>query len=223
MDDLDEKLRRTRVDTGDPAVVAAVTALATERTRPTPRRRRILGPAIGVGAALVLVGGGAMAVGGWAPWNITDPDLAFSRTWTDVDGNVLGTCETRMKASVLPKQEMLDAARAYLADLDIASMVPNTESVAARLAQLDRADRLPQLIEGADVADFDIKLVGGTQPDPTVSDAHVLQDALASVVFNGMASAVFAAFPDDSFLSVHGVGGESQTQCSTDPTETPAP
>lgn len=223
MDDLDEKLRRARAGTDDPAVVAAVTALATERTRPAPRRRRILAPAIGGGMALVLVGGGAMAVGGWAPWNITDPDISFTRTWTDVDGNFLGTCETRMKADVLPSQEIQDAARAYLADLDIASMVPNTESVAARLAQLDRADRLPQLIEGAETADFDIKLVGGTQPDPTVSDAHVLQDALASVVFNGMASAVFAAFPDDSFLSASGVGGESQTQCSTDPTETPAP
>lgn len=223
MDDLDEKLRHARAKTDDPATVAAVNALAAERTRPTPRRRRILVPAIGVGAALVLVGGGAMAVGGWAPWNITDPDISFTRTWTDVDGSFVGACETRMKADVLPSHEMQDAARAYLADLDIANMAPDSESVAARLAQLDRADRLPQLIEGAETADFDIMLADGIQPDPTVSDASILQDALASVVFRGMADAVFADFPDDGFLAVHGIGGEWQTQCSTDPTEIPTP
>lgn len=223
MDDLDEKLRHARAKTDDPATVAAVNALAAERTRPAPRRRRILAPAIGVGAALVLVGGGAMAVGGWAPWNITDPDISFTRTWTDVDGSFVGVCETRMKANVLPTQQMQDAARAYLADLDIANMAPDSESVAARLAQLDRADRLPQLIEGAETTDFDIMLADGIQPDPTVSDASILQDALASVVFRGMADAVFAEFPDDGFLAVHGIGGEWQTQCSTDPAEIPTP
>ncbi|QPE03918.1 hypothetical protein IT882_11755 [Microbacterium schleiferi] len=223
MDDLDETLRNARAKTDDPAVVTAVHVLAAARTRRTPQRRRILAPAIGFGAALVLVGGGAMAAGGWAPWNITDPDLAFTRSWTDVDGNFVGFCETRMKADVLPTQEVQDAARAYLSDLDIANMAPDSASVAVRLAHLDRADRLSHLIPGADMADFDFTLVGGPQPDPTVSDAHVLQEALAVVVFNGMAKSVFASFPDDESLFVSGVGGEWQTQCSTDATETPAP
>lgn len=220
MDDLDEKLRHARAKIDDPAVVAAVSTLAAERTRPTRRRRRILAPAMGVGAALVLVGGGAMAVGGWAPWNITDPDISFTRTWTDVDGNFVGVCETRFKADQFPTQEIEDAARAYLANLDIANMVPDAEHVAARLLQLDRPDDLPTLIAGARASDYDVHLVYGPQSDPSVTDAEILQESLALKVSRALGESLLTRWPSE--LS-DGVGSSSETQCSTDPTETPAP
>lgn len=220
MDDLDEKLRHARAKTDDPATVAAVNALAAERTHPTPRRRRILAPAISVGASLVLVGGGAMAVSGWAPWNITDPDISFTRTWMDVDGNFVGFCETRFKSDQFPTQEIQDAARAHLADLDIANMAPDAEHVAARLLQLDRPDDLPTLIAGAKVSDYDVRLVHGPQPDPSVTDAEVLQESLALKVSRALAEYLFTRWPSE--LS-NGVESSSETQCSTDPTETPAP
>ncbi len=220
MDDLDETLRNARAKTDDPAVVAAVHALAAARTRRTPRRRRILAPAISVGAALVLVGGGAMAVGGWAPWNIADPDISFTRAWADVDGDFVGFCETRFKSDQFPTTEIQEAARAYLADLDIANMTPDAEHVAARLLQLDRPNDLPTLIAGAKASDYDVRLVYGPQPDPSVTDAEILQEGLALKVSRTLGEYLLARWPSE--LS-NGVESNSESQCSTDPTETPAP
>ncbi|MBB6389747.1 hypothetical protein [Microbacterium thalassium] len=220
MDELDERLRRARAGVDDPAVAAALHALVEDRTHTAPRHRRVLGPAIGIGAALVLVSGGTVAATEGILWNITDPDLVISRSWTDVEGTFLGTCETRVKADQFPTQEIQDAARDYLAALDIEHMAPNTEVLAGGLNSVGRLDDLPRLVAGANPNDWDVTHVGDLITDPLYTDAWLMQDALAADAMQGMGEALLERWPDELR---DGVGASGETHCSTDPIEAPAP
>lgn len=180
-----------------------------------PRRRPILLPALGIGGALALMGAGVAVATQWGPWAyVPDADIVIAREWTDVDGVSLGACESHLAVDKLDP-EAVDAARQYLAGVDVNALDPNAESVAAALVAVDLPERMPQLIPGGDVNDYDVKNVGvgeGAIWDRVWhSDAHILQAGLVRTILYGMAEAL----PE----GVASVGSAIETQCTTDPTD----
>lgn len=184
-----------------------------------PRRRPILLPALGIGGALALLGAGVAVATQWGPWTlVTEADIVIAREWTDVEGVSLGGCESRLAVDELDP-EVVDAARQYLAGVDVDALEPNAESVAAALVAVDLPERMPQLIPGGDVNDYDVKNVG--EGDGAIwdrawhTDAHILQAGLVRTILYGMADSVFEALPE----GVASIGSAIETQCTTDPTD----
>lgn len=215
-DPFDEMVERGgRVPSDDPAVREAVSVLAAAHaTRARSRRRRLLAPAVSIGVVFAVASAGAVAATQWAPWMyVPDPDIVIARDWTDVGGETLGSCETRLKTDSL-SVEASDTARTYFATVDLASLEPDAEVVAGLLTAVGRPGDLGRLVEGADVSEFEIRHTGPLWPDEVFSDARILQDGLLHTVVAGMNEALVpftSMLHDGTFQSL------LETQCTTDP------
>ncbi|WP_167043835.1 hypothetical protein [Salinibacterium sp. ZJ454] len=217
MDPIDVKLAeagRLHATTAEQqqAVQTLLASRAAEVRR--PRRRRVLLPALGIGGALSLLGAGVAVATQWGPWTLVPHgDIVIAREWTDVNGASLGACETHIAVDGLAP-DVADAARHYLAGIDVDALQPDAEAVAAALVAVDLPERMPQLIAGADVNDYDVQLTG-TGPiwdRAWHSDARIMQEGLVRTVLYGMADKVFEV------SDVPSIGSLGETQCTTDPT-----
>ncbi len=145
-----------------------------------------------------------MAATQWGPWHTPDPDIVITRHWTDVTGAGLGTCVSRIRTDGLPADVRADV-RAYLNTVDLDAVEPEPEFVALRLKMAGRLEDIGRLVAGADPEDF------GPAGDPGlrdgISDAHVMQDALAQTLAHQL------------FVHVGPIELSStlETQCSGDP------
>ena len=190
----------------------ALNALAARRSL-AARRRRIVIPSIVLGSILTL-GAGAAAATVWGPWTyVEQPDISISRSWVDVDGTFLGSCQSRLAADGMPA----DARRAaldYLADVDIDAIDPDPEVVAGALNAVGRLDELGMLVAGADASAFELTHDGEVNTDPRFSNARILQDALVQTIFGEMVESVFVDHPE---FVAGGIESSVETQCTTDP------
>lgn len=220
-DPLADRLASARVDLETRAeVLPALESLAAARAADGRRShtRRTLVSAISVGAALTVTGAGAVAATQWGPWTyVEEPDVVIARDWTDVDGVYLGSCEARLAADAVPA-DALAAARDYLDSIDLATIEPDPERVAGDLNAVGRLDEVGRLIPGAIPTDFDVTLVGEQWPSEYFTDARILHEGLVSAVFTTMSDAVLAQWPE---LAEDGLSAAVETQCTTDPVETP--
>ncbi len=224
-DPLDETLAEAgqflRDDDGvDAALVALVDARADEaRVATKPRRTRAkLLPTLAIGAALAVVGGGAVAATQWGPWTyVPEPDIVIVRDWSDVSGDFLGSCESRLKVNSLPG-EAYDLAIGYLDAIDVDTVQPDPEWVAGLLHAVGRLDDVGRLVPGAVPSDFSPGGDGWSGPAlEYFSDARVLQDSLTQAVFNGMAAKIRER---DEFRDLSDLTSRVETQCTTDPGRT---
>ncbi|NLP85773.1 hypothetical protein HF576_18215 [Microbacterium sp. CFH 90308] len=169
------------------------------------RNRKFLVPAAIAGALLALVGAGAAVATQWAPWvtEADNPDVVFTREWDDASGTYLGYCEGRIEV-VHWDPDQVAATRTYLATVNVDDLEPNLEWLAMRLARQGELDRLGDLVEGADPADFEDP--GSLAPQEKMSDANLLHNALMRTVLDGMHAAM-----NDPKLSATG-----DVQCTTD-------
>lgn len=200
---------------------SAMQALLAARVRPTrrPRRRPVLRPALAIGGALALLGTGVAAAAQWGPWTfVPEGDIVIAREWTDVEGVVLGTCESRLAVDEVDS-EVLAAAHRYLDGIDVDALQPDAESVAATLVAVDLPERMPYLVPGGDVDDYDVSNAGGEEgaiwDREWHSDARILQDGLVQTVLTGMADSVFNSIPGGT----ESVGSLIETHCTTDPSD----
>lgn len=194
----------------------ALDALATSRTPRATRRRRVLIPTMSISAALVVLGAGAAVATQWAPWNyVPDEDIVIARDWVDVNGNALGSCESRLAAGALPA-DALASARSYLDSLDTDSLEPDGETIAGLLVAVDQPQRMGQLVQGRDVGDYDINHTGPSWDRAWWSDARILQDGLVKVVFTGMSDHLTLKWPELN-TTESSIEARVQTQCTTDP------
>jgi hypothetical protein len=198
----------------DENTVAAVSALSNSAARNDRRHRRVVVPAVLVGSFLALSAGGAAAATAWGAWTYVDePDISFSREWVAVDGEFLGTCESRLVADDLPADARA-AALDYLGALDVDALDPDPEVVAGWLNASGRLDEFGSIIPGVDVTDFELSHDGAVIADSRWSNTRILQDGLVQVVFGGMADSVLGQFPE---LDQQGITSRVETQCTTDP------
>ena len=178
-----------------------------------PRHARKITPVIAIGVALAVVGAGAVAANQWGPWNaVPEADIAVTRDWSDINGNYLGTCESRMVIDVLPSA-VGDLAREYLNSVDLAVLEPNPQSVAEMLNAVGRLDDVGRLVLRAEPSDFTVN--DGAQLSPELyTDARILHTALTQEVFRGVANHIVEELPEaerDEILAT------IETQCNTDP------
>ncbi len=213
-DSLDELLNGAR-DTraADQSVRAALDELHAEHARAArPRRRGRLVPAVSIGIVLGLLGGGAVAATQWGAWTyVPDADLTIARDWTDVEGNSLGSCESRL-AGVSLTDEQRAAVRSLLSEADVDARGPDTEYVAGAMVSTGQPERLGQLIEGARVEDYDLSHTGPLWSEEWLSDARILQDGLTQGIFVEISDEV-----NDRWPELDGMSANVETQCTTDP------
>lgn len=208
---LDARLSRAgRVDTtGTDAALLAVADEARPQSRRRPRR---LVPAIVLGATLALAAPVAVAATQWGPWlYVTDPDLVVAREWTDVDGVVLGSCESRLEMQDLPDDVQADAA-AYLDSLGVATLEPDAESIATQLESMGRLDEIGRFVEGAQPSDFDVAHEGELVESDM--DARILQESLLMTIGRDLGETMLERHPD---ALANGFGSEWETQCTAAP------
>lgn len=238
MDDIETRLRAARPTSGyrdlpltdrakrelaelmlaeRPQSVAASTGQAHSRSRFATRRFVV--PVVVIAAAVSGVGVGAAATQ-WGPWTyVPEADIVIARDWYGADGGYLGGCESRMAVNELP-DDAADAARAYLASVDVSSVTPDTEVIAAELNAAGRLDDLPRLVSGADPNAFDLTHEGEPWNPKFDTDARVLQAALVLEVFSGMSEHLAGEWPE---LATQSLTARAQTQCTTDPLDLPDP
>jgi hypothetical protein len=202
-------------------VASALSALADARASAarSTRKRRVLIPSITIGVALAVSGAGAVVATQWQPWEITDPDIVVARDWADGAGTFLGSCETRLSAHSVGS-DALEAIRNYLKTIDLDSMKPNPEIVAAELLSVGRPDDLSRLIPGAVASDYDVSHSGEPWSSDWFSDARILQDALMHEVFTQMSQEAYAtegSADGVAALANSGISAQLETQCTTDP------
>lgn len=216
-DPLDEALAEAgRFLRPDEAVDDALATLAEARAAAKPARARSrLLPALAIGTALAVAGGGAVAATQWGPWTyVPEPDIVIARDWSDAGGNVLGSCESRLKVGDMPR-EAYDMAIEYLDDIDVDTVQPDPEWVAGTLHALGRLDEVGLLVPGAVPSDFDASGEGWSGPAlEYFSDARVLQDSLTQAVFVGMTAKIRER---DEFRDLLSLTSSVETQCTTDP------
>ncbi len=216
-DPFDESLHRAGRVTIDDAATQQALRDAVGRTRSaTPSRRsRRLAPAIALGAALALATPVAVtAAVQWGPWlHVTDPDLVLARSWTDVDGTALGTCESRWALEELPEDVRADFS-AYFGSLDVDAIEPHAESVAATLNSHGRVEDIGRLVEGARPDDFDVRHHGALLEGDALTDARALQEGLLTAVSRDMAAELG---PQHSGVYEAGLAVMFETQCMATP------
>lgn len=215
-DPLDARLRDAgRVAIDDAATQEALHAVVAEARTARPRRRgRHLAPVVALGAVLVLAAPVAVAATQWGPWTLTDPDLVVARDWFALDGTPIGTCESRLETQELPDDVRADA-EAYLASLDVATMDPDPEAVAAGLNSAGRLDEIGTLVEGAQPGDFDVRHEGELV-DPAASPTErILQDALMHAIQRPLGSMMLEEHPE---AFPNGFEAAWETQCTAAPT-----
>ncbi|MCC6269653.1 MAG: hypothetical protein IT190_00075 [Microbacteriaceae bacterium] len=215
-DPFDDRLASAgRILRDAPEVSSALLALAEARAAEAhnSRRRRLLLPSIIIGSLLTVSGAGAVVATQWQ-WEITDPDIIVARDWTDTAGTYLGSCESRMATEGV-SADALAELRSYLSSLNLDSIAPDPEIVAAELAIAGRPDDLSRLIPGAVAADFDTTNLSKAPRPEWYSDARILQDGLMHEVIRRISKNLEAHWSE-----YDGVIASGQTQCTTDPSRT---
>lgn len=209
MDEFDERLWSAAPTVADDTEVRRVLNQATAR----PRRWQ-LPVALGLAAGLLALGGVAAAAAAvFGPWSLQNPTVSFSRDWTDLDGNYLGTCETRLRLGRLPA-EVRPVVEEYLATHDIDSLEPSWGTVAGLLVATGRPERFPELRVGGDVTDYRITIDGEVWGADEWSDARILQAGLERTVTLAINRELVRRMSE---LGNIGITGTSESQCSTDP------
>lgn len=215
-DPLDERLALAgRVLVDDTEVTSALHAMSVDRlteTRTLPRRRLLFLSMI-IGSVLAVSAAGAVVATQWR-WEIAKPDIIVARDWTDAAGTYLGSCESRMATEGV-SADALAELRTYLKSLDLNSIAPDPETVAAELAMAGRSDDLSRLIPGAVAADFDTSNLNTSAKPEWYSDARILQDGLMNEIFTRINKNLEAHWSE-----YDGVVAGGQTQCTTDPSRT---
>src|SRR5690606_35135631 len=119
------------------ALAALVETRATEVGLVNTNHKRKIAPVVAIGLAFAIAGGGAVAATEWT--ELFEPDIIVERTWKDdsgtwneESGTFLGTCETHFVIGSLPPDTRA-ALRDYLGSLDIDSIEPDIDVVAAVL------------------------------------------------------------------------------------------
>ncbi|MBX3087199.1 MAG: hypothetical protein KF742_08230 [Cryobacterium sp.] len=195
------------------------TAKRTNRSTRLYRGSR-LATALTIGSVLAAGSVGAFAITQWGPWNyVPQPDLVVARSWTDVSGNYLGSCESHMAVDTLPATARKLAVD-YFNALDVDSVSPDPEWIASELQAVGRLDTIGNLVAGATPADFEA--LGDGWTGPTIdyfSDARILQDALTQKVFKGMSDLLVEQIPGSDY-GWSDITARIETQCSTDPGRT---
>lgn len=198
-DPFETRLQRAGRVMIDDAATQRAMAEAVARARPgrashSPRR---IARGIALGGVLVLAAPVAVAaagqVGAWL--HVPDPDLVVARSYTDVDGTPLGSCETRLALEELPADVRADFA-AYVADLDVAAIEPNPETVAASLSSVGRLEDIGRLIEGARPSDFNVTHHGELLLDEPTTDARAMQQGVLLAIGQAMAADLGSTHPD---------------------------
>lgn len=188
------------------------------RSERTGRRPLRLVSAISLGAALAV--GAPVAVAAamqWGPWTVvTEPDLVMARTWVDVEGTPLGSCESRLATEDLPEDARTDAL-AYFATLDVTVVEPDPDSVAASLNSVGRLGDIERLVENAEPSDFNVSHQGALLDADFYTDARILQEAMVRTVTRGMTASISPANPG-AFEA--GVTIVFETQCTPAPGST---
>lgn len=203
----------------DAALAVLVTARASEaKSTAKPRHTQKIAPVIAIGVALAVASGGAVAATQWGPWTyVTQPDIVVARDWSDINGNYLGSCESRMSVHDLPAEAYGVAIR-YLNSIDVDSIEPDPEWIAGLLHAIGRVDEVGRLVPGAVPSDFDASGNGWHGPVLAYfADARVLHQALSQAIYSGMANEVLTKVPGTKH---HLVGSKLQIQCTTDPGRT---
>lgn len=201
----------------DRALGALVEARAADAAATKPRRTRKLAPIIAIGVTLAVASGGAVAATQWGPWTyVTEPDLVVARDWSDVAGNYLGSCESRLAATAIP-DDARDLARDYLSSVDVDAIEPDPEWIAGLLHAVGRLDDVGKLVRGAVPADFGASGDGWSGPAlEYFTDARVLHQALTQEVFNGMSDVLVERMPEFDY-EWKDITLRIETQCTTDP------
>lgn len=181
-----------------------------KQARPARRPHRLV-LAVSLSAALALAAPVAVAAAmQWAPWVVTEPDIVVTRSWVDVEGVNLGSCESRLAMEDLPEDAREDAL-AYFAALDVDAVEPDGQAVAAGLNGLGRLGEIGRLIPGAAPSDFDVTHHGPLLDAAFFTDVYLLQDGLMVTITEGMTAEISPANPE-AFQA--GVMVTSQTQCT---------
>ena len=219
MDEVEETLRRAGrqplID--DARVRRELGELAAARSRlAAPPRGRLALPVLIGSGALLLGGAGAVAATQFGPWTVvTDPDYVVARDWRDAAGDYLGSCESHVRVEH-DDPAARSAALEILGSIDVAELAPDPEYVAGALFALGRPEGYARLL-GGDEPDW--STFGGSWegiPDPAralQSDARILQVGLLQTVHREIAAQLQAAELDPGFR----LTGEGETQCTTDP------
>lgn len=188
------------------------------RSERTGRRPLRLVSAISLGAALAV--GAPVAVAAtmqWGPWAVvTEPDIVMARTWVDVEGAPLGSCESRLATVDLPEDARADSL-AYFAALDVAAVEPDPDSVAGSLNAVGRLGDIGRLVEHAEPSDFNVSHQGALWDADVYTDARILQEAMVRTITRGMMASVSPANPG---VFEAGVTMALETQCTPAPGST---
>ncbi len=227
-DELDRKLASAGTFLkSDPRLDSALADLASARAeditaKGANRSTRLyrgsrLAATLSIGSVLAAGSVGAFAITQWGPWNyVTEPDLVVARSWTDVSGNYLGSCESHMAVDTLPANARKMAVD-YFNALDVDSVSPDPEWIASELQAVGRLDTIGNFVAGATPADFETLGDGWTGPTIVYfSDARIMQDALTQQVFKGMSDLLVRHMPGSDY-DWKDITARIETQCSTDP------
>ena len=81
-----------------------------------------------MGAAALVLSGGAVAASVWGPWRvIPDPHFAFERDWYSAAGELEGTCRSHWEFTLVRDEQTRDAALEILSELPIDDIDPDPE------------------------------------------------------------------------------------------------
>jgi len=192
--------------------------VAQARPERTGRRPLRLVSVISLGAALAV--GAPVAVAAamqWGPWTmVTDPDIVMARTWFDVEGAPVGSCESRLATVDLPEDARADSL-AYFAALDVAAVEPDPEAVAGGLNAVGRLGEVGRLVPDAQPSDFDVRHDGPLWSAGVYTDARILQEAMVRTITRDMTASVS---PDHPEVFEAGVAVALETQCTAAPGST---
>jgi len=214
MDELDGRLAEARPTVADDdAVRAALADVVSARVK----RRRFVLPVMVATGVIALGGVGAAYAAGAFDWNqITDPDYSIARDWYDVEGNYLGSCESRIDVYLLDEQ-VRPVVENWFATHDVDSYEPRPETVAAALYFRGDPERMPQILAGETVDAYLDGIQGRPGSSPPefrriTSDAYILHMALNRTIDWEITQAIFGAEPELGSISASG-----ELHCTTDP------
>lgn len=216
----DARLQRAGQVTAADAELERALSQVVDQARPGRAGRRPLRlvSAISLGAALAV--GAPVAVAAamqWGPWTmVTEPDIVMARTWVDVEGAALGSCESRLAMVDLPADARAHAL-AYFSALDVAAVEPDTEAVAGGLNAVGRLGEVGRLVPGAQPSDFDVRHDGPLWSADTYTDARIMQEAMVRTISRDMTASISPKSPE---VFEAGVAVALETQCTSAPGST---
>ena len=218
MDELDARLAAAGVTRADDAGIRlALTDVVASR-----RRRRWLAPGIVAMSGLLVLGGvGAATATGLFTWRLSTADYSIARDWYDVEGNYLGSCETRVDIELVDEQVRPIVER-WFATHDVDDIEPDGATLARWLMLAGREDRLPELLAGKTFEQYRDQIgVGSAIASDDfrgyMSDAYVLHTALERAVSAQIMREVIDAAPAEQVE--RGIGASGEIHCTTDPVE----